>query len=172
MRNLFFCIVAVLLTTSCVTEKKAFRYMREHPIKLADLCSETYPPKIEYRPGKPIVKTDSIIIEKTDTIKVTVDCPDGTKVKADCPPNKTITKTIRDSITIVDTIEIESTQAKARIDYLQKKLAELESQNSDLRKDNIIIKEDAKTSNKWNWILGSILVIGVGWRLVRFFRVI
>lgn len=172
MRILFLILLSVVLLASCVTEKKAVNYMRTHPEKLAEMCANTFPPKIEYRPGKPIYKTDSIIEIRIDTVKVTVDCPDGTKVDADCPPNKTITKTIRDSVMVTDTLEVISTQMVAKLADMEYKLSASKTDLGDMIKDRDKYKEKSSEKGKWNWILGGVLTLLVGIKLVRFFKVI
>lgn len=168
MKSLAIAIV-VILFASCVTEKKASRYMREHPNVLAGICADEFPPNIEYRPGKPILKTDTLIQTDSVIIEVNVDCPDGTVVKADCPPNRTITKTIRDSITIIDTVSVENT---ARVEQLQYEIAEVKSERSELKLNNQELDKKRGQYLKWSLLFGGIIAVQIGIRLWKFFRVV
>lgn len=169
MRNLFFIIMSVMLFSSCVTEKKARNYYRVHPEKLAEICSDTYPPEVKYIPGKPVyLKGDSTVV--IDTVTITVDCPDGSKVVKDCPPNKTTR--IRDTILITDTLEVISTQALATIDKMGNQVAVLQSKYDKMVEKSDLLKESNKEKTKWNWILGGSLVALVGYRVFRMLRVV
>lgn len=142
---------AVLILGGCASVKKqrsrAHEFFREHPAELAELCGDKFPPKIEYRPGKPIFKTDTTVV--TDTVKVTVDCPDGTQVEADCPPNKTTT--IRDTITVRDTIMQENT---ARTEQFR----QAAERNARLAATEQVLREQAeKRAKNRGWVLGGVL---------------
>lgn len=96
-------------------EDRAYRFFREHPAKLAELCANEYPPKDSISPGKEILITDTLKVPGDS-----IPCPPvpGQKpVFVKCPEQKTITNTR----TKTDTIFRENT---ARVASLNAKLQE------------------------------------------------
>lgn len=155
---------AVLILGGCASVKKqrsrAHEFFREHPAELAELCGDKFPPKIEYRPGKPIIKSDTTVV--TDTVKVTVDCPDGTQV--DCPPNKTVT--IRDTITVRDTIYQENT---ARIEEFR--LRAERAERLTVVEQTLRQQADKRAKNR-GWALGGLLTVIVLYFILKGRRII
>jgi len=102
-------LIVLVLLSGCMGVKKATRVMKEHPKELAKLCSESFPVKeSEVKEGRVIVlPSDTVVVESTDTVVVTANCPDGTKVKTKCPPCKERIVT-KNSIR-VDTLKIRDT---------------------------------------------------------------
>lgn len=85
-------MLMTVVFTSCVTQKKAERYYRQHPVKLAKMCLDCFPVKpVEFIKGDTVVLVDSILKIDSVEVDVTADCPDGTTVVTKCPPNKTTT---------------------------------------------------------------------------------
>lgn len=98
-------VVLIIIMTwmvSCTTQRKAERFYKKHPDKLAQKCAETFPVKDSivvidsvhfdtlYIEGEPVIIRDSFFI-KGDTIV--------RQITKECPKVQTITKVIRhDSI--------------------------------------------------------------------------
>lgn len=157
----FIILLLALSLASCATKKKAEKYYRNNPLELAKICSETYPPKVEYRPGKPIVSSDTVVVRDSVLVEIEVDCPDGTVVKADCPPAEKIY--VNNIVTVTDTAYVINT---ARVEYLEGTLAVKEADIIMLEMDRDNWKRKASSRLRWSIVLG--LIVGV--RILWYFR--
>lgn len=164
MRALLTITAAILLLSSCVSVQKkrsrAHDFFRDHPTELAELCADKFPPSIEYRPGKPVIKSDTTII--TDTVTIRVDCPDGTQV--DCPPARNII--IRDTMFVTDTIYKENT---ARIEELLLKAERSERLHI---VEQALRQEAESRASKRGWALAGLLTVIVLYFILKGRRII
>lgn len=138
-------LIVAIVATSCGSKKTLFDRMNEGKQEAIAWCNLNVP--IVVKPGKVIEKTDTVEVPG-DTVKIP--CPDGTIV--DCPPSKTktVTRTVTQRDTIIDTRALEN----ERLERLK-----VEQNNAKLngfvevREKEI---EDQKDKNKklvW-WIVG------------------
>lgn len=157
MRLIIFTLIASLLSSCKLTERKAKRQIvaieANYSYLFANPCARLYPiterrvKEIEYLPGK------------TDTIPgkpVYVNCADsanqGKKVKADCPPSthRVDTSKITESIEKESTAKLEFERQKylEHVNVLESQLDSLNSTNMAISKENKELKEELKIWKK------------------------
>ena len=133
-------VLAMMLLSSCYTQKKAKRDINKvrvnYPELLDRFCAD------EFKSDR----KDSII--KGDTVKITdtffnldtffVDCPPnaGKAVKMPCPPNKTI----KEYSLRVDTLYREFPESLAKIKHLTNENVKFRDGNAKLQEDKIVLK--------------------------------
>lgn len=156
------CLMLLCLATllaSCATYNKKLRksseFFNAHPEELSKLCSDKFPVKTVFLPGKRDTVPGQTIYLPGDSIP----CPDGSKVKAPdrhvkCPPSVNCTP---------DTIKVEDT---AKIFFLNSQLKKagdsLNVQKGKMSEKDKQLAEEKKGSKKKDWIIISlVLMIGV-----------
>lgn len=106
--KLIISILVLLFLYGCTTQKKATRWMKEHPVVLAKLCAECFPVKpIEFIKGDTLVLLDSVVRVDSVRVEIEADCPDGSKVKVDCPPTRIVERVVKSHTT--DTLKLRDT---------------------------------------------------------------
>lgn len=155
MKNKLLIFALALMIAGCASRReKSISYMNDNPEELAKLCALHFKPVIEYKPGK--------VVHVSDTVY-----QDGEPIP--CPPNekgeivyvKGRDKLIRDTIFRTDTAMIRNTAKEAELSF---GLREAEDEN--IRKDEQL-NTVKKQRNISYWGNGILLLIGVGWVLVR-----
>ena len=155
MRNKLLIFAIALLIAGCASRReKSITYMQDNPEELAKLCALHFKPVVEYKPGKVVHVSDTVLI-------------DGEPIP--CPPNekgevvyvKGRDKIIRDTIRITDTAMIRDTAKEAELSF---KLRGVEDKNIALTQR---LQTAKKQRNVAYWALGVLGIIGVGWVLVR-----
>lgn len=149
----------ILTTASCVSVKKqrsrAHEFFREHPEELAALCADRFPPSIEYKPGIPIIKHDTVTVPGDSIPCPEVINPDTGQKETPmvkCPDCKSVTEyqTRTDTVFVANTAREE--QFRLRSDRLQ------------AERDLAILKEEeaiAKAKKRFWYIIGLIALIGL-----------
>lgn len=160
MKSSILICLAVILFSSCLTQKKrasiAKEYMHEHTDELAALCALHFKPVIEYRPGKVVHVSDTQYVE-------------GEPIP--CPPNekgevvyvKGRDKVIRDTTTIRDTIFQNDPYREADLAFKLRK-----AEDAGIGKDEQI-RTLRSQRNTALWGLGGGLALGIGLIVVRRF---
>lgn len=155
----------VFVAGCATTEKKAKKYYLENKDELAELCSDCFPVKSEFKPGKPIQLPSDTVYRPGIPIIMMADCPDGTQKPVECPPNDTIEIytpiQIRDTIVQADSAAIYYWQAQHTKVTAEKKEVELEKAGE---------IADKKFYRKWFWILAAVIGLNILWRLWKFYQ--
>jgi hypothetical protein len=133
----------------CTTQKKAVRWMNEHPVVLAELCNDQYPVKETFVKGQTIYETDTLI-EPGLIIQA-----DPILLKVKCPPSKTIKVIERRT----DTIMKENT-AKLRL-----VLNDLSNLNTEVETER---KRTQAANSRFVWAICLGLVGIVAARIFKF----
>lgn len=147
--------ILIFCFSSCMTQKKqqriAHSYFSMHPDELSKICSNNFSfETIKYLPGKVTTKTDTV----TKKVIVTADCPDGSKIPVDCPPKETIT--IDNSR--VDTVQVLTTEAKAKISSL---IYEAEKMTVYIQRVNEDLKDSRQIAQNRLFIIIAVGALGV-----------
>lgn len=156
MKKLIFILpIFILCFASCMTQKKqqriAHAYFSLNPGELAKVCSQNFSfETVKYLPGQVVTKKDTV----TEKVIVTADCPDGSKVPVDCPPKETIT--IDNSR--VDTVQVLSTEAKAKISSL---IYESEKMTVYIQRINEDLKDSKQIAQNRLFIIIAVSALGV-----------
>lgn len=161
----YFIIIASLLLTGCATEKKAVKFFQSNPLKLAELCANAFPPKIEYREGKTIVLPGDTVVLKGDSVLVQADCPDGTKAPVKCPPSEK--EIIRILMLKTDTLFDEN---HPKMKFLELKLRETEDRELIAKQTIESLSAELSKWKKWFFILVAVVAVRVVWWLISFIK--
>lgn len=161
--NIWFFLL-IFIAGCATTERKAKNYYLENKDQLAKLCSDCFPVKTEFRPGKPIQLPADTVFVKGLPVIVRGDCPDGTKVDVPCPPSDTIKMyipvQIRDTLIQADSAAIYYWQSEHKKVYEEKLGVELK------RAEDIA---DKKFYRKWFFILAGAIAIFIIYKGYRFY---
>ncbi len=158
MKRLIILMLAALTLSSCLTQRKrediTYRYLREHPVTLAELCAATYPIRETVIRGHTVQLPANTIWLKPDSVP----CPDGTMVYPDPVPCDCPGGTIR-----VDTVVRENT---AGLDALAIRNMDLKVSLSSVEAQAGIYKR--QSIRKTWWIAGlSALCLLIGFVRVK-----
>lgn len=155
-------IALLLVQYGCMTTQKATDYLKKNNA-LAEICANEYPPKIEYKAGEIITKSDTTYlpgdsvpcppaINGKDTIRVKVKCPDQ--------------KIIRDTTYRVDTVTMENT---ARVLDLQYKLGDANAHIQAVEYDNSKLTKRANILSLSLFVMILLIVIYIVLRIKKIF---
>lgn len=143
MKKTFIFLVLLIVMSGCMTAKKRedifYRYTREHPEKLLELC----PPINEtIRVGKSdtVTRVDTLIISKKVPVPVGAD-------SVECPDVKE--RTVYKTIIRTDTLVQENT---AQIEVLRLQIKEKE-------RITVLLDESKKTARNWKWVSIGLIVL-------------
>lgn len=155
-------IIAALLFCSCMTTKKATDYLKKNN-SLAGICANEYPPKIEYKSGQVITKSDTTYLPG-DSIPCppTINGKDTIRIKVKCPDQKII----RDTIYRVDTVTVENT---ARVLDLQYKLGDANAHIQAVEYDNGKLTKRANILSLSLFVMILLIVIYIVLRIKKIF---
>jgi len=160
IKNCLLLMCLAMLFASCSSYNKKLarssKFFNENPAELAKLCTDKFPVKTVFLPGKRDTIPGQTIYLPGDSIP----CPDGTKVRAPdrhvkCPPSIECTP---------DTIKIEDTAKIFLLNHELKKARDsLNVQKGRIEEKNEQLVEEKKASGNKTWIIVSLaLIIGAG----------
>lgn len=178
-------IIIALLFTSCMTLKKAERWLNEHPTEAAGYCATTFPPDTTAR----IVKNEpdsagykesyEDLSRLADSIFYQLDSLQHIPPTADqpCPPRvnldslrKEVDREIRKRLTpCVDSIEFVYTTVidRAKERHLQGKLDEKDAVISARDKRITELDGKIKSKNKWIWMFWILVALTGGYTALK-----
>lgn len=187
MSSKYLIIAAVLLLSSCVTQKKVNRWLDDHRTEAAGYCADTFPPdtitktvvenidsagyydaymNMAYLADSLFYKLDSLTYNATpdkpykpniDSLRKIVDKEIRKRLKP-C-----IDTVIHITHTVVD--KARETQLRGIIDQKDQVIARMQNDNQDLR-DNI------KAKRKWVWMFWGLVVLIGGYTVLKIKRML
>lgn len=143
-------LLPMIFLIGCVNKKKAIQYVRNSPEVSAKICTELYPIKEIFIPGKEIIKIDTL--SEIDTFLLKQDTAiinDTVFVSIYIPEIKTITKTMIRTDTIVK-------RDSAGYKNLQNKIHEMARRHTATLEKTIKQQRRITTLTRILWIVGLI----------------